>query len=683
MTRHNVHLKAVDSLGALSVGNGQFAFTVDPTGLQSFPEFYENGINLGTQSEWGWHSTPNVAAFQHKDVLENYETCNDRNIPIATQHKEGRKGAATNWLRANPHRLHLGLIGLELFNADGTKATINSLANINQQLNLWTGGISSYFEIENVPVKVELYAHQEDDLISFRIQSDLIEKGRLKVSIRFPYGKECHVCPGYDWTSPDKHFSNIEEGKSGSVWIDRKLDSTLYSVGLQWGSKAVFKENKPHHFELIPDQETNVLACSVLFSETGKRQKIPNFRKTKKNSVGGWRNFWESGAVIDFSECTDPRARELERRVVLSQYLTKIQCAGNYPPQETGLTSNSWFGKFHLEMHWWHGVHFALWDRIEYLEKTMDWYQNIIGVAGNIAKRQGLKGIRWPKMTDPKGHSSPSSVGEFLIWQQPHPIYFAELIYRHHPTAETLNKYKNIVFLTAEFMADFPGYDSVETKYHLCSPLIPAQEIFPATETEDPPFELAYWHYGLNLAQQWRNRLNLPPDEKWQHVIDHLSPLPQADGLYLPAAAAFEAYTDSIYREDHPIVTGAFGMLPGTAKIDTTIMQQTFLNIISDWNWLETWGWDYPMLAMCAARLGLREEAVAILLKETQKNTYLVSGHNYQNDRLRLYLPGNGGLLTAVAMMAAGWDDNRNGQNPGFPNDGTWNVKWEGLEQML
>ena len=26
-------------------------------------------------------------------------------------------------------------------------------------------------------------------------------------------------------------------------------------------------------------------------------------------------------------------------------------------------------GKFHLEMHWWHAVHFALWNRLELLEK--------------------------------------------------------------------------------------------------------------------------------------------------------------------------------------------------------------------------------------------------------------------------------------------------------------------------
>jgi hypothetical protein len=39
---------------------------------------------------------------------------------------------------------------------------------------------------------------------------------------------------------------------------------------------------------------------------------------------------------------------------------------------------------------------------------------------------------------------------------------------------------------------------------------------------------------------------------------------------------------------------------------------------------------------------------------DVQKNIYLPNGHNYQDQRLRIFLPGNGGLLTAVAMMIAG-----------------------------
>lgn len=84
---------------------------------------------------------------------------------------------------------------------------------------------------------------------------------------------------------------------------------------------------------------------------------------------------------------------------------------------------------------------------------------------------------------------------------------------------------------------------------------------------------------------------------------------------------------------------------------------------------------------MDAARLGEPEKAVGALLMDKRTNTYLVNGHNYQDGRLRVYLPGNGGLLTAVAMMCAGWDGSE-GVNPGFPKDGKWNVRWEGLKPL-
>ncbi|UCH13223.1 MAG: hypothetical protein JSV22_08905, partial [Bacteroidales bacterium] len=46
--RHIPTLSSADSLSPFTVGNGEFAFTVDITGLQTFPDFYENGIPLGT-----------------------------------------------------------------------------------------------------------------------------------------------------------------------------------------------------------------------------------------------------------------------------------------------------------------------------------------------------------------------------------------------------------------------------------------------------------------------------------------------------------------------------------------------------------------------------------------------------------------------------------------------------------
>ena len=74
--------------------------------------------------------------------------------------------------------------------------------------------------------------------------------------------------------------------------------------------------------------------------------------------------------------------------------------------------------------------------------------------------------------------------------------------------------------------------------------------------------------------------------------------------------------------------------------------------------------------------------AMDALFMPIQTNTYLINGHNYQDERLTIYLPGNGGLLSAVAMMCAGYDGCTI-NNPGFPKDGSWKVKWEGMKKIF
>ncbi|HEX5171082.1 MAG TPA: hypothetical protein VFW11_18025 [Cyclobacteriaceae bacterium] len=678
VSRHNVRVTSADTLGSLSVGNGEFAFTVDVSGLQTFYKEYENGISLGTQAQWAWHSIPAEEKYSLNDVAEEYASCNDLQVPYAIQHNDGKAGRATDWLRANPHRLHLGLIGLVITKENGDSVKLDDLQNIDQTLDLWKGKIESNYTIEGNPVKIELYAHPRNDAIAARITSPLIAKDRLRIFFKFPYGKACHVCPGYDFDQPGKHQTEIVNQSDNNITLSRTLDTTKYYVQIN-SDPSTFKNVASHQYHLIPSRERSSFEFSVAFLKEDSKQEI-DFTTTQKQSGEMWEKFWTEGGAMDFSACTDPRARELERRIVLSQYLTRIQGAGSLPPQETGLTFNSWYGKFHLEMHWWHEVQFALWNRIDLLEKSMNWYNEVLQKAKETAQWQGYKGARWQKMTDPYGNESPSGVGAFLIWQQPHPIYYAELLYRQNPEL-ALQKYKDVVFETAAFMASYAHYSATDKHYHLCHPLIPAQEIFHPNETNDPPFELAYWRYALTVAQKWRQRSGLPINEEWQNVIDHLAPYPVKDHLYLPTSGTPDAYIDDQFRRDHPVVTGAYGMLPLTDNMDTSVIANTFDEIMNKWDWPSTWGWDYPMLAMTAARLGKPDKAIDALLMDVQKNTYLVNGHNYQDKRLRIYLPGNGGILTAVAMMAAGWDG-CNQKNPGFPKDGTWNVRWEKLEKF-
>ncbi|MEJ2705079.1 MAG: hypothetical protein P8Z79_21790, partial [Sedimentisphaerales bacterium] len=396
VTRHNVTLTKPDPLTPLSVGNGEFAFTADVTGLQTFPEFHAKGMPLGAQSQWAWHSLPNPEGYKLSDALESYDVAG-RRVPYASggNYPRGYSPSAT-WLRSNPHRLDLGRIGLRLTKPDGSSARIEDLTETTQTLDLWTGSLSSRFEFDGQPVSVQTVCHPARDILAIRVESRLLASGRLSVRLAFSYGST-DWRNAADWSKPDRHqtLSHISNDKAE---FTRILDANRYYVRLPSPTGGQVTRVSQHEYE-ISQSKGQVLEAVFAFSPKVNTEPLPDFEEVRAASERHWRDFWNKGAAIDFSECTDPRAAELERRVVLSQYLTAINCAGSYPPQETGLVCNSWYGKFHLEMHWWHAVHFALWNRLDLLEKSLSWYQSILPAARATAHMQGYKGVRWPKMT--------------------------------------------------------------------------------------------------------------------------------------------------------------------------------------------------------------------------------------------------------------------------------------------
>jgi protein-glucosylgalactosylhydroxylysine glucosidase len=674
VTRHNPIVENAEPFSPLTVGNGDFAFTVDITGMQTFPHFYRDGIPLGTQSTWGWHTLPSPQPYTLLDSTQFYDAYT-RQVGYVSQ----TRNDAGQWLRANPHRLHLGKVGFQFQPAGEAPISIENIEHPRQSLDMWTGIITSTYTVNGKPVRVETCCHPEQDVIGVRVESPLLLEGALSITFEFPYGSDKWGEPMADFASPERHRSDIINQQPTHVTVERTLDRDRYYFHSAFPEQSSWEKTGAHRFSLLPPR-TPSFSFSFGFAEPKPPSRLPSMHQTREASIQNWKHFWMDGGVVDLQGNADPRAGELERRIVLSQYLTAIQCASTAPPQESGLTHNSWHGKFHLEMHWWHTVHFALWNRLAMMEKSLPWYNKILPRAKETARQQGYLGARWPKMIGPDGRESPSGVGVFLIWQQPHPIYYAELCYRARPTAQTLETYKDIVFETANFMATYPHWDMETQRYILGPPLIPAQECYPPTTTYNPTFELAYWVYALERAQEWRKRLGYPPHAQWQHVIDYLSDLPTREGVYVTTEATPDTFENAELRRDHPSFVGALGFVPEGKMVDCETMRRTLYKIMEDWNWESTWGWDYPLLAMTAARLGEPELAIQSLLMDTPKNNYLVNGHCYQRKTLPTYLPANGGLLSAIAMMAAGWDGAPDINAPGFPRD--WTVRWEGLQRM-
>lgn len=683
VTRHNITFTKTDTLNVLTVGNGNFAFGADITGLQTFQNDYNSGIPISTMSHWGWHDQLNPNGWRNSTypttMLKN---CCGREVPYLLVVNTPELNNEANFLYALTTRINLGRVGMILTHANGRPAVLTDIKNPVQTLDLWTGLLESRFTFDGQPVRVQTCCHGQKDQIGVRIESPLIQSGHLKVLIAFPYASNAWNGNGADWNQPNAYTTTMTRAGKTRANFHCVLNATQYHAAVTW-QHGTLRQTKPHDYVLTAATHDPVLQFVAAYSPEPLAVGIPQFSATRSASADMWRDFWLSGGVIDLSGSKDARWMELERRIVLSQYLTHINCSGKLPPQETGLTCNSWFGKFHLEMHWWHAAHFPLWGRAALLERSLPFYERILPAAKDRAYGQGFQGARWPKSCGPSGDQAPQDIEATLIWQQPHQMAYAELCYQAHPNKRTLNLYKDRVFATADFLASFACWSQKAGRYQLGPPVYDAAEIYGNFEQQwNPNFEVAYWHWALGIAQTWRKRLGLPPNPIWERVRQYLPPLTTNEGLYVAGATARKTFTQPGLAVSHPCLLAPLGMLNG-GMVNRNTMRRTLEKVLKVWNWPSTWGWDYPLMAMTAARLGLGEQAIDILLMPEAKNTFLPNGHNYQGAGLPCYLPGNGGLLYATALMAAGWPEAPNRSAPGFPDNGRWTVRYEGLWPAL
>jgi len=282
-------------------------------------------------------------------------------------------------------------------------------------------------------------------------------------------------------------------------------------------------------------------------------------------------------------------------------------------------------------------------------------------------------------MCDPSGKNTPSSVAVLLIRQQPNPIMLAELCRRAEENAGFLREYRDIVIETAEFMKSFihpeplpgaqtAGADAKEQssdryRYVLGPPYIPAQERHDPNKVLNASFELEYFRLGFRIADEWLQRLG--EQTRYGKIAEMLTLPSIKDGVYLAHENCPDTFSKLPFYTDHPSMLAMYGVL-NSDKTDNAIMSATLDKVLSVWDKKTFYGWDFPMMAMTACRLGRYKDAIDILLMESPKNTWLENGHNKMtgDDALPLYLPGNGGLLLAVAMLAVGYGEKKGASFP-------------------
>ena len=661
VTRHDIKWNEVG--GQIPLGNGEFCFNADGTGLQTF------GGN--SMSHWGWHSFPLPTGWASDHVPPTGTFQQGRNqgpddFPPKTDE-------IRQWMFDNPHVMNLGR--LRLCRGNGVELKPNEISNLARTLDLWSGVQTSRYQIGGEWVCVETCVHPTRDAIVVRIESPLIARGELQVALDFPYPSLENGAWVGDFKQRNGNKTKISFCSKSRADFVRQVDTTTYYTSLGWSAGCQFiTPTNTTQENILSARGTNRLEFICAFSPTSVSGKLPMVAAAFEQTATHWKHFWSTGGAIDLSGSKDSRWFELERRIVLSQYELAAQSAGSFPSSEAGLMEiDPWRGQFHMEMVWWHLAHYALWDRWPMAEQALGCYERFTPAARALAAQLGYVGLKWPKSVGPEGRSAPWVGNQVLLWKQPHPIFFAELDYRLHPTTATLEKWTNVVFGTAEHMADYPTLDPKTGIYSLAFDMPPSEKAI----WSDTVFDLAYWRWGLDQAQVWRKRLGLARNRRWDEVRTNLAPMPVSDGVFVDYQGYTNTYTTT--ASGHPDPIGVFGMLSSIEGVDTETAHRTVMKVWATWNWDNTWGWDFPWMAMAAARTGEPQIAVEALLKNSARNHFDQRGVNTGGPCP--YLPGNGGLLYAVAMMAAGWDGCPARPAPGFPDDGSWSVKWEGLNQ--
>ena len=251
--RHNVHLYKISSTELLQVGNGEIAYGIDATGLQTF---YGN-----TMSHWGWHSVP--CPVQGKNTvlkLEEYDF-HGRKLPYRTS-DAGQKELYM-WMRENPHRFNLGRLRFLLKRKDGNLVEPIDIKEINQTLDLWHGIINSQYKIENIPVHVQSCVDPKTGALAVKVNSPLITEGRLQIEWAFPSGHYGET--GADWNHPDKHITKYTS-VNNRLNVSRKMDSTTYYATLDWYSDATYAVTTPHTIILTPGKQSKMFSFITHYS---------------------------------------------------------------------------------------------------------------------------------------------------------------------------------------------------------------------------------------------------------------------------------------------------------------------------------------------------------------------------------------------------------------------------------
>jgi hypothetical protein len=259
VARHNIQWN--DLRGQVPLGNGEFCFNADGTGLQT--------TGGHTLSHWAWHSDPLPEGCTPEDVPPTGTL--DRGRITGQMRKAADKPQVTEWMKRNPHPLNLAR--LRLVRGDGAEIREEEIRNLNRSYDLWTGLHISKFELDGEPVTVQTVVHGVNDIVSVRVDSALVKDKKLAVAVDFPYPAPDGSPWAGNWQKPLAHSSVFKKSSANNGIIERTADGANYAVSVAWGEGGQFAKiedasvkqlavaSPGHSFRLSSDSPDRLELC--------------------------------------------------------------------------------------------------------------------------------------------------------------------------------------------------------------------------------------------------------------------------------------------------------------------------------------------------------------------------------------------------------------------------------------
>ena len=364
------------------LGTPNIAFPLDPTGLQSLSPF-------PILSSWAWKNDTLPPNRTIDDIL-SYRGAKlkdaggvDRQYMFQDGVHEDPVDAAPDlmqWLIANPNRVDLGRVGIVLVDSYEDAGEVGTslreveegmVTNSRQTLDLWSGTAQSNFTLEAETVAVRTVVAEGRvtmgsaneifkpvDTISIEISSALLARNgtRIGIFLDFPWsdGSQKFKAPfvgTYAANTTSLHQTKLtlfEDGKTSlsnsddpvRAQITHTLVDSTFVTSLAGDLIITRPDPNAHRYIVLPSLENaTTFRLSIshhLLLETARRSTpvpdaLPKFEKALAISSASLQDYWTSSAFIDMVSspfATDPRADELQRRVILSRYLMRINAGG-------------------------------------------------------------------------------------------------------------------------------------------------------------------------------------------------------------------------------------------------------------------------------------------------------------------------------------------------------------------